>query len=90
MTRRSALIRMPSSRNKRATTIQKWVRMHLQRARYRRDTDRGAPRRRARRQRRPADLAAAATVIQREARQMARRAGRYLWLTLTLTLTLMS
>ena len=72
MTRRSALIRMPSSRNKRATTIQKWVRMHLQRARYRRDTIAG--RRAAERAAAEARRLGAATVIQREARRW--RAGR--------------
>ncbi len=59
-------------RNKRVTTIQKWVRMHLQRARYRRDTDAG--RRTAERAAVEARQLAAATVIQREARRWA--AGR--------------
>ncbi len=59
-------------RNKRVTTIQKWVRMHLQRARYRRDTDAG--RRTAERAAVEAQQLAAATVIQREARRWA--AGR--------------
>ena len=54
------------------TTIQKWVRMHLQRTRYRRDTDAG--RRAAERAAGEARHLAAATVIQREARRWA--AGR--------------
>ena len=58
--------------NKRATTIQKWVRMHIQRAKFRRDTTAG--RRAAERAAAETGRLAAAVVIQKEARRWA--AGR--------------
>jgi hypothetical protein len=55
--------------NKRATTIQKWVRMHIQRSKYRRDTIAG--RRRAERAAAEARQLAAAIVIQKHVRRRA-------------------
>ena len=54
-------------RHKRATTIQKWVRMHQQRGRYRRETEAG--RRAAARAASAARQDAAATVLQKHARR---------------------
>ncbi len=56
------------ARNKRATTIQSWVRMHQQRARFRRETDTG--RRAGERAAAVAAAAAAATVAQKYARRV--------------------
>lgn len=57
-----------SNRNKRATTIQAWVRMHQQQARFRRETEMG--RRAADRAAAAAQVASSAVVTQKYARRV--------------------